>query len=137
MIDALTNGIGAEIGRPTRLSYYQMKQRLEQNDKYRFSDGDTQVALVDLLALSIFHHQVIVPLYGINNFRRGSRQLGVRDVRVGGENLGREFFAKSDTIPKAFFSIVNDYGINVEMLHVSTVSEFVDYWLNQMRSTRG
>lgn len=137
MIDALTKGIGVEVGRPLRLSYFQLKQRLQQNEKYQGSDDHVKIALLDLLALSIFHHQVIVPFYGANNFRQGSRQLGIKDVRVGGKNLGKEFFALSDKIPKAFFKIVSDYGIAVEKLHVSTISEFTDYWLGQMRSRRG
>lgn len=137
MIDALTKGIGGEIGRPLRLSYYQLKQRLQQNEKYQTSGDDVKITLLDLLALSIFHHQVIVPFYGANNFRQGSRQLGIKDVRVGGKNLGKEFFALSDKIPKAFFAIVSDYGIAVEKLHVSTISEFTDYWLGQVRSIHG
>lgn len=137
MIEALTKGIGVEVGRPLRLSYYQLKQRLQQNKKYQASDHDTKIALVDLLALSIFHHQVIVPLYGANNFRQGSRQLGIEDVRVGGKNLGKDFFVLSNKIPKAFFAIVSGYGITVEKLHVSTIGDFVDYWLGQMRSRRG
>lgn len=136
MIDALTKGIGVEVGRPLRLSYYQLKQRLQKSENYQQSDDDVKIALFDLLALSIFHHQVIVPFYGANNFRQGSRQLGIKDVRVGGKNLGQEFFALSDKIPKAFFAIVSSYGIAIEKLHVSTISEFTDYWLGQMRSTR-
>ena len=137
MIDALTKGIGVEVGRPLRRSYFQLKQRLEQNEKYQRSGDDLKIALLDLLALSIFHHQVIVPFYGANNFRHGSRQLGIKDVRVGGKNLGEEFFTFSDKIPKAFFAIVSRYGIAVEKLHVSTINEFTDYWLGAIRSRRG
>lgn len=137
MIDALTKGIGVEVGRPLRLSYFQLKRRLQQNEKYQQSDDGDKIALLDLLALSIFHHQVIVPFYGANNFHQGSRHLGIKDVRLGGKNLGKEFFALSDKIPKAFFAIVNSYGIAVEKLHVSTIGDFTDYWLGQMRSSRG
>lgn len=137
MIDALTTGIGVELGRPLRLSYYQLKQRLQQNEKFQAANDDEKVALVDLLALSIFHHQVIVAFHGANNFRQGSRQLGVEDVRVGGKNLGKDFFIQSDKVLKAFFAIVSGYGIAIEKLHVSTINEFVEFWLGEMSPRRG
>lgn len=37
MINALTSGIGSELGKPIRMSYYELKRRVENNESFQKS----------------------------------------------------------------------------------------------------
>lgn len=129
MIDILTKGIGAELWKPVRISYYNLLKILEKDERYFKSHEETKLFLVDVLALSIFNQKVILPLHGASNFVSGTKKLGVKQVGMGSYHLDRDFFRTSTRITRQFFAIVSKYKIDPTKLHVSSISEFLDYWL--------
>ena len=91
MIDALTKGIGMELSKPMRISYYDKKRYLEKNDSYQNCSDQIKQYLIDVLALSIFYQHIIVPLHGSINFATGTKSYGVKRVRMGDYHLDQEF----------------------------------------------
>ena len=133
MIDALTRGIGIELSKPIRISYYEKKRYLEKDARYLQSPKEIKIFLVDVMALSIFNQQAITPLHGASNFSSGAKAYGVTRVRMGTYHLDKEFYTITDRITRQFFAICKEYGLNVEQLHISSVSEFTNLWLKVVK----
>ncbi|HKI55429.1 MAG TPA: hypothetical protein VJ987_14990 [Anaerolineales bacterium] len=135
MINALTKGIGVELYKPIRIAYYNKKSFLEKSESYKQCSNEMKLFLLDVLALSIFNQQVITPIHGARNFASGTRKYGVTRVRMASYHLDKEFYSDADRITKQFFAITKEYGLSVEHLHVSSINEFVEFWL-KIRSGR-
>lgn len=125
MIDALTMGIGAELGRPIRWQFFQQRQMLERNASFSELSRRRQQFAVDLLALAIFHGEIILPLHGSANFLAGTRKLGVSQVR-----LGSSYFTKLDSeqvtkITRQFFALVSSYGLQIAQLTFTSPDELI------------
>lgn len=129
MINALTKGIGADLYKPIRMAYYDKKRALEKNEAYKSCAAEMQQFLLDVMALSIFNQQVITPLHGASNFASGTRQYGVKRVRMASYDLDRKFYSDVDQITKQFFAITKKYDLPIEHLHVSSLSEFAEFWI--------
>lgn len=133
MIDALTKGIGAELGKPIRFSYYNLQRSLEKNNRYSQCSEEMKLFITDVLALSIFNQKVITPIYGAINFSAGTKKFGVSRIRMGDYHLDKRFFVQSGKITRQFYAIVRSYGLNIEKLHVASISDFVDLWIGASR----
>ena len=131
MIDALTKGIGAELAKPIRISFYEKERYLNQNKKFQRSENWQKQLIVDMAALSIFNQQVILPYYGAGNFYQDAKKIGVTRIRIGSQHYDKEFIGTSSKITRQFFAITNSYEIDVNHLHISNISEFVKFWLGR------
>ena len=129
MLNIITKGIGSELSKPIRISYYEKKRLLDKNKKFQQSSNEIQLFLCDILALSLFNQKVITPLYGAGNFMDGTRSYGVNRVRMGTYHLDEEFHTTSNNITRQFYAIVKKYDLEIEALHVSSINDFVDTWL--------
>jgi hypothetical protein len=134
MIDALTRGIGVDLYRPMRISFYNKKRFLEKNEKYLKSPDNIKQFLIDVVALSIFNHQVIIPLSGATNFLTGTKSYRVTKVRMGTYYLDKDFSITTNKIINQFYSITNSYGLKMDSLYVSSIDEFVDLWLEDVEN---
>lgn len=129
MINILTRGIGIELVKPIRISYYDKKRYLEKDENYKNNTDDIKQFLIDMMAMSVFNQQVIVPLYGASNFGSATKEYGVKQVRMGSYMLDNNFYSEVDETTKQFYAITREYGIAIESLHISSISEFIEKWL--------
>ncbi|PLX99509.1 MAG: hypothetical protein C0623_09250 [Desulfuromonas sp.] len=74
MIDALTKGIGAELGKPIRISFYEKEKLLIKNSAFQQCQGWQKQLITDMAALSIFNQLVILPYHGAGNFYTDSKK---------------------------------------------------------------
>ena len=116
MMKALTNGIGGDLGRPIWRQFFRQQSALAGNPAYKELRQDTRQLAIDILALSIFHSQVILPLHGSAGFLSGTRRYGVTRIRLGKSHFTKQDATKSGRITKQFFAIVSTYGIEISQL---------------------
>ncbi len=135
MINSLTKGIGIELYKPLRISYYNKKRFLEKNDHFQKSTERNKQFLIDIMALSIFNQQIILPFHGAANFAAGTKSYGVTRVRMASYHLDKEFYVLANNVTHQFFAITKNYGLSIENLHISSISVFVDHWLGIARSS--
>jgi len=135
MINVLTKGIGVELYKPLRIAYYNKKTFLIKNSKYQRSSNISKQFLIDVMALSIFNQKIILPFHGAANFAVGTKPYGVKQVRMANYYLDQEFYVLAHNITSQFFAISKDYGLNVENLHISSISEFVNHWLSVVKNS--
>jgi len=133
MLNIVTKGIGVELSKPIRLSYYNYIRELQKNTKFQNATSDIRLFLIDILALSLFNQKVITPLYGVGNFLDGSRKYGVNKIRMGSYDLDNEFYSTASNITRQFYAIVKKYDLNIEALHIASVNDFVDQWLKTIK----
>lgn len=129
MINALTKGIGVDLYKPIRISYYNNKSILEKNSKFQRSSKNKKNFLIDVMALSIFNQHAIIPLHGSANFASGTKNYGVTRIRMGTYHLDKEFYTAVNKITRQFYAIIRSYGLHVEQLHIASIKEFVNFWL--------
>jgi len=134
MIDALTRDIGIELVKPIRISYYDKKRFLEKNENYKNSPDDMKQFLIDMMAMSIFNQQVIVPLYGAINFGSDTKKYGVEQVKMGSYMLDHNFYSEVNETTKQFYAITKKYGIAIESLQIPSINEFVEKWLKVVKN---
>lgn len=104
--------------------------------KFQNSSSEAKQFIIDVMAMAIFNQHIIVPLHGAANFGTGTKQYGVKRIRMGNYHLDREFYGSVNGITKQFFAIARAYGIELERLNISSTTKFVDQWL-EVISNRG
>lgn len=131
MIEALTRGIGVELGKPIRISFFEKERYLNQNVHFQQSAQWQKQLITDMAALSIFNQQVILPYHGVSNFYRDSKKSGISRIRLGDQHIDSEFMKTSSKITREFFAITKAFEIDVNHLHISNISDFVRFWLDR------
>lgn len=133
MIQALTHGTGALLGKEVRVSFFEQKRALERVQAFQNLEEHQKTLLIDLLALSVFHQLVILPLHGSLNFMRDTQRLGVSSVVMGSYSLDASFVSTDEAITKSFFAILKKYGINVSTLRPQPIDRFIKSALEMAR----
>ncbi len=134
MIDALTRGIGIELGKPIRIAFYEKEKLLIKNSAFQQCTGWQKQLITDMAALSIFNQSVILPYYGAGNFYSDSKKAGVTRIRVGSEHIDKDFISSASKITRQFFAIISEYEIDINHLHISNISNFVNFWVERARN---
>lgn len=134
MINLLTKGIGADLYKPLRISYYKFRDSLLNNVNYKKSSAREKQFLIDVLALSIFNQKVVLPFHGAANFAEGTKSMGVKRVRMATYHLDREFYQAANQVTRQYYAITKKFGLDVEDLYFSSNSEFVNRWLEYGRN---
>ena len=133
MIKTLTKGIGSELGKPIRMSYYN-KKRFVDKALTEFNVSDTVRNLVyDILALTIFHDSIIIPLHGSIHFMDSAKKYGVSQISMGSYKLGKEHNQASDKCVKQFFAILSSFDIDIALLTFSNAKDFVSSTLEVIK----
>lgn len=125
MIGALTKGIGVELGKPIRRNYFQARSALQKQSSFQGLSKAKQQFAIDLLALTIFHTQAIVPLHGSARFLTQTRRMGVVRVQMSEYMLTKEHAQQADAITRQFFAILKAFGIEISDLHFESTSDLV------------
>jgi hypothetical protein len=125
MLLALTRGIGVELSKKVRFSYYEKKRLVLSDDLYKSMYSKKQTLMLDLLALAIFHEYAIGPLHGSNNFFSQTKRYGVRSINMGSYNIDKKFNKKTTSITKTFFAIMSEYNIEIHQLSIPSIHEFL------------
>lgn len=126
MINALTYGLGAELGKKIRLAYFEKERFLENHDSYLKFKLEEKLLYKDILALSVFHQYAIGPLHGSAEFMNSTKQYGVKSIAMGSFKFDAKMRKISLGITKAFFDILLKYQISIEQLNVGSTSEFIE-----------
>lgn len=125
MIDLITYGLGADLGKKIRLSFYNKERLLVKNDLFREVEQTQQDAFIDLLALSIFYEYAIGPLHGSVEFMNGTKQYGVKSINMGTYKYDDKMKKISIGITKGFYEILERYNIEISQLNIGSISEFI------------
>ncbi|MFV8834750.1 hypothetical protein ACNSTU_07255 [Aquisalimonas sp. APHAB1-3] len=133
MLEALTRGIGAEVGKPIRVSFFEKERFIKQNEAFQKCAAWRKQLILDVAALSIFHQLIILPYHGAANFYADSKRSGVSRIRMGSQHLDREFVSVASRITRQFFAITKEFQIDVNHLHISNIAEFVDFWIERSK----
>lgn len=125
MINSLTNGLGAELGKKVRISFYNKERILKQHDSFHNFTSNQKDLFVDLLALSIFHDFAIGPLHGSINFMNYTKKYGVKSIGMGSYKFDEKMKKISQGITKGFFEILKKYNIEIYQLNIGSIAEFI------------
>ena len=125
MLNSLTYGLGAELGKKIRISYYDKENLILKHSLYQDFDGHQKESIKDLLALSIFYQYAIGPLHGSVEFMDNTKQYGVKSIGFGSYKFGEKMKKISMGITKGFYEILANHRIEISQLDVSSITEFI------------
>jgi len=125
MVVAITEGVGAHIGRSVRSSFYKLADRLPSVTNFSKLDFSMQQQIIDILALSIFYNEVVQPLESGRAFFSLASRSNATHIRIGADKLTSRFAGRSLYCVSSFYAILQQHDINTEMLSFSTLQEFV------------
>lgn len=126
MIIALTENIGAKLGRSVRSSFFELVKRLMRNDEFNKMEIPIQQMTLDLLALSIFYNEIISPLEGGRSFLALAKKSKASHIRIGEDKLTEKFANRASYCLGKFYSILDNNNIPLNLLSFSTLNSFID-----------
>lgn len=127
MINALTLGLGPELGKTIRFRYYEQKRRALNSGLAAHWGSYEYGLLCDFIALAVFHESVIVPLHGSLNFMEFSSKLGVSQVRMGEYSIDQDHTQSAEAAVKQFFGILKEYEIDTGLLSLGDMEAYLRY----------
>ncbi len=125
LIIALTDGIGAELGRAVRSSYYELLARLSKHAFFLCLDRTSRQQVVDILALSMFYKTVISPLESAQSMLSLAHKAGATHVRIGRDKITPALVSRFDACAGAFHKILKTQQIPSDVLSFSTLKAFI------------
>lgn len=128
VLKILTNGLGVELGKPIRIRYYDLKKRLFYNDyaESRLDNKENIQIALDLIALSIYYQNLIVPFYGSLKFYDKLTNFDVNSIAMGAYSFNSEDRNRMETCTKAFFSIMKKVRLSPSDLVISDVKDIFE-----------
>lgn len=138
MLNALTYGLGAELGKKIRIAYFEKERVLNRHEVYREFHIKQRQLYLDLLALSVFYQYAIGPLHGSVEFMNNTKKYGVKSIGMGTYKFDSKMKKISSGITSGFFSILEKYEIEVTQLLIGSTAEFIENnkkWV--LRATNG
>lgn len=126
MVETLTVGIGAELGRKVRLSFFTLAERLMKYERFITMERPIQQMTLDLLALSIFYNEIICPLEGSQSFLLFIEKANASHIRIGSDKLTDQFAKRARNCVSVFYSILNRYKIPNNLLSFSSLNSFLE-----------
>lgn len=126
MIVAITDGIGAHLGKRTRSAFFELAGRLPHVSVFSQLDDSAKQHVLDLLAVSTFYSVVIFPLQAGSSFMDIVHTAGVSEVRMGKDKLTKQFGSSIRKCVNAFYKILEELGIPTGLLSFANLAEFVD-----------
>jgi len=126
LLKILTCGLGASLGKPIRIRYYELKKMLFQNDyaEVMLDRENVQIA-VDMIALSVYYQYLIVPFYGSDNFLKNLTTRGVTSIAMGQYSLGSEERQRIEKCTKAFYVVMKKIGLSPSNLAISDTRDIL------------
>ncbi len=122
---ALTDGIGADLGRSVRASYYETLKRLTVHESFLQLDLVSRQELVDILALSMFYNIVISPLESGQSLLSLVQRAKATHVRIGHDKLTPVLAARFGSCASAFHKILSKQRIPVDVLSFPSLNVFI------------
>ena len=138
MLKILTKGIGTDLWKPIRMSYYDKRRSVDKILKQRKTPDNKRDIIYDLLALTVFHDKAIIPMHGSINFMGNARKYDVNSISMGHYKIDEDHNSISEKCVKQFFAIMSSFDIPISILTFSNSKEFVnaslkaiDEWKNK------
>jgi hypothetical protein len=126
MVEALTEGIGARLGRSVRSSFFKLAERLMRYEEFIKMERPFQQMTLDLLALSIFYNEIISPLEGGHSFVSLAEKSKASHIRIGSDKLTHKFVNSASSCVRNFYSILHKNDIPLNLLSFSSLNCFID-----------
>jgi len=138
MINALTYGLGPELGKAVRIEYYKIQARIKRHTE-GWKIGTKKIDLFDdLIALACFRDIVLLPAEGSADFVRGVKTYEIQMVQMGAYSLDVDYVRSVDMAVRHFYAVLNEFGIDTELLDtadtkafVGSVFEMIEKWEEQ------
>lgn len=125
MLNILTKGIGTDLWKPIRMSYYDKKRAVDKIlNGLKVSENKRDI-IYDLLALTVFHDKAIIPLHGSINFMENASRFNIDHISMGTYKIDQEHNLISEKCVKQFFAIMSSYDIAINILTFRNAKEFV------------
>lgn len=125
VIVALTDGIGAHLGKRARSTFFKLASRISRIPEFSKLDLAAKQQIVDILALSSFYNVVVFPLQSGSAFMTIARKAGASHIRMGKDKLTAQFGGSMRRCVRAFFSLLESSSVPIQTLSFATLSEFV------------
>jgi hypothetical protein len=125
MIKALTDGIGARLGRPVRSSFYELASRLNREKDFVKLEHQTKQVVIDILALALFYNVVIAPLENASSLFSLLRNSDATHIRIGKDKLTPHIIHRFGRCVGFFKDILQSYKIPPDLLSFSTLKIFI------------
>lgn len=126
LISALTDGIGAYLGRSIRASYRRLFERVCKDAHFKQLDYITRQEIVDILALAIFYSEVISPLESGQSFLSLTRKAKATHVRIAKDKISLRVGRRFGVCVNAFQKILRTHHIPVDVLSFSTITSLIN-----------
>ena len=122
---ALTEGIGGILGRVVRRQYYELKNQLLLNSRYRKFDDELKQFAIDMLSLNVFHRLLILPMSGAEGLWTQMQRFSITSIKMRTHSYKSKDFDRMKIIANRFFSILNKQKIEVELLAYESIDGFM------------
>ena len=132
IVISLTSGIGPDLGRKVRSSFYRLYERLPQVSDFKKHAVETQQLIVDILALSIFYNTVIFPLESGRSFQSLVARAGATHIRIGKTQLDQRFGRRMNQCIIDFEILLNKFQIPPYLLTFANLKDFVQEIISQI-----
>ncbi len=137
VVVALTDGIGSDLGRSVRASYYETLKRLVSHESFIRLDHASRQELVDILALSNFYNIVVAPLESGRSLLSLAQRAQATHVRIGRDKLTSTLANRFAACAGAFHGILAGQQIPAAVLSFPTLSVFIENVLQAKESATG
>lgn len=130
LVTALTDGIGAELGRAVRSSYYELLTRLSRHELFLRLDYTSRQQVIDVLALSMFYNTVIAPIESARSLLSLANKAAATHVRIGHDKITPALGNRFGSCAGAFRKILRTQQIPSDLLSFATLKDFMINVLN-------
>lgn len=126
MIRILTDGIGSKVGRSLRIDFGNKHKAFEVNETFKTLDEQDQLAILDLLALTLFFEQVFAPISGAYQMYSNAKKIGVSKIQMSTYSIDGVFARDFEKASRRFIAILHAFNIQTSQLGFTSVREFVE-----------
>lgn len=128
ILNALTNGIGKDLGVDIRRSYYTLSKIIHADESVSTYGKEFHQFIDDILCLCIYNQKVILPIGGAVSFKRGTEVYGINKIRMSTKTYDKEEIEKLYKIHTQFFALTKKYQLSLESLVYSSKKDFIEFW---------
>jgi len=124
ILNALTYGLGSELGKAVRVEYYKSLDRLKQFIA-SFKLDQRKIDLIeDMIALACFRDIVLFPVEGSIGFIRRINSFDVHGVKMGTYTLDKNYIKDIDGAVRHFYAILSEFSIDPDFLDLADIKLF-------------
>lgn len=137
VITALTDGIGTELGRDVRRSFFRQYERLVIHDDFVSLEHVEKQRIADCLAIAAFYQSVIVPLESSGKFVELLGRAGASHLQLAKDRLDQRFANRAMRLRESFNILLTQANLYTFALVYVNLAEFIKNIRNIGRLSNG